>query len=231
MIHYDYLLRLIEEFTRTLSRVAELKAGPRREEAGALVDQECLRLVGVDRASLIRLSAMETLARLARTSTALEIRHRALFLVALLVESADLEERDGDRPDGRAARERALELLLGLGIGPDSGDHPTYAPTVEALRQALDDAPLPPALAVALMHHYERTGAFARAEDTLHEILEQLPGGGAERNGMEFGVAFYRRLRARSDGELEQGGLPRAEVESGLVALEERQRRAGGYRV
>jgi hypothetical protein len=73
-----------------------------------------------------------------------------------------------------------------------------------------------------LMRHYEQHGAFAKAEDALFDLLEAEPGNS---DALEFGIAFYERLRGQSDMALAKGNLPRQELEAGLAEL--RQRQAG----
>jgi hypothetical protein len=81
---------------------------------------------------------------------------------------------------------------------------------------ALRESPLPRETEALLMHHYERSREFAKAEDALFAMLEAEPGNAGL---VEFGVAFYERLRGQSDAALEAGNLPRSELEASLAEL------------
>jgi len=70
------------------------------------------------------------------------------------------------------------------------------------------------------MQHYERAGEFAKAEDALFVMLDAEPDNQAI---VEFGIAFYERLRPQSDAALNAADLPRAEVEDGLEKLQGRR--------
>ena len=70
------------------------------------------------------------------------------------------------------------------------------------------------------MQYYEYLGEFGRAEDALFAMLEQEPANPAL---IDFGLAFYERLRRQTDASLEAGNLPRAEVEAGLAELGQRK--------
>jgi hypothetical protein len=70
------------------------------------------------------------------------------------------------------------------------------------------------------MHHYERTGEFAKAEDALFAMLDVEPNNWGI---VEFGLAFYERLQRQSDATLVAGNLPRAELEAGLTELRDRK--------
>jgi hypothetical protein len=107
-------------------------------------------------------------------------------------------------------------LLLGILGGEEPSQHPDLVPTVAAFTATLADAPLPAQTQAMLMHHYERTGAFAKAEDALFALLEAAP---ATPEVVEFGIAFYERLRGQSDAALVTGNLPRPELEAGLAEL------------
>jgi hypothetical protein len=51
-----------------------------------------------------------------------------------------------------------------------------------------------------------------KAEDVLFDCLDKD-------DAAAPGLAFYERLRTKSDEELERGGLPRTEVEEGRQEL------------
>jgi hypothetical protein len=88
---------------------------------------------------------------------------------------------------------------------------------VDLFVAALDELPM--ATNALLMEHYERTGQFAKAEDSLFAILDAGPDNAA---ALEFGISFYDRLLRQSDMQLADGNLPRNEVEAGRSELRER---------
>src|SRR6266699_3261118 len=63
-------------------------------------------------------------------------------------------------------------------------------------------------------------GLYADAEDALFEAIDDLP---ADTSLVDAGIAFYQRLLALQDADLETGGLPRDEVKSSLAELLRRQ--------
>jgi hypothetical protein len=62
----------------------------------------------------------------------------------------------------------------------------------------------------------EALGSFSRGEDALFRVLKLI---GPNPQVVERGLAFYERLLARADDELEAGGLPRDECEESLARL------------
>jgi hypothetical protein len=113
-----------------------------------------------------------------------------------------------------------LHLLLETFGQIEASEHPDFVPTVEAFLTALRDAPLPVTTNAMLMHHYERIGEFARAEDALFDVLEAEP---SNAEFLEFGRSFYQRLLRMNDDALLMGNLPRTEVQAGLADLDGRK--------
>jgi hypothetical protein len=91
---------------------------------------------------------------------------------------------------------------------------------VDLFVTALADGEVPASTRALLMEHYERTGQFGKAEDSLFAILDGDPENSVV---LDFGISFYERLLAHTDVQLAEGNLPRAEVEAGLGELRERK--------
>jgi len=214
MIRRDYILRMIEEFFQVLARIDALKKGQQWEKASGELDEGFRRLIGSGAESVARLTETELLALVIRGEPTLAVREKTLMLTALLKEAGDIAAEQGQAEAGRSCYLKGLHLLLESLAGGEASDWPEFVPKIESFIAALSDSPLPLASQAMLMHHYERTAQFARAEDTLFAMLELEP---ANRGLQEFGLAFYDRLRHQTDASLVAGGLPRAELEAGLA--------------
>ena len=79
------------------------------------------------------------------------------------------------------------------------------------------EGPIPPSTLAALWRHYERIGAYARAEDILFILLEEQPDNPALISEAKL---FYERLPRQSDTALEEGNLPREEVKEGFAEIQ-----------
>jgi hypothetical protein len=71
-----------------------------------------------------------------------------------------------------------------------------------------------------LFRYLEDRALYATAEDALYEWVDR-----EDPAAISEGIAFYERLLAKSDAELAQGNLPRAEVEEGRGELLQRKPR------
>jgi Family of unknown function (DUF6483) len=220
MIRRDYIIRMIEEFFQALSRIKSLKNAQQWREADSSIEQEFGRLIGMDAKAVAQLSETELLARLVRGEPTLAVREKTLILATLLKEAGDVLAEQGRREDSRMSYLKGLHLVLDtLGRG-EVFECPQFVPKVEEFVVALGESPLPLETEARLMQHYERTGEFAKAEDALFAMLDAEPDNSPL---LELGISFYRRLESQSDGRLNDGNLPRAEVEAGLADLNARK--------
>jgi hypothetical protein len=221
VIRRDYILRMIEEFIQMLARINSLKRGQLWREAVGVVDAEFHRLIGTDAAEAAKLSDTELLARLIKGEPTQAVREKTLIVTALFKEAGDLAVAENRVEEGRSLYLKGLHLLLDALSQDEPFECPEIVPRVETLVAAVRDFPLPLPTQARLMQHYERIGEFAKAEDCLFGMLESEP----DNPGLvEFGIAFYERLRGQSDANLVAGNLPRAELEAGLLELKNKTR-------
>ncbi len=220
MIRRDYILKQIEECIQALIQIRALRHDRRLEEARKAVDAQCEKLAADGAQNLARLSETELLARLAEDQPTQTVRARLFLIISLLQEAAEIATADGRNAEARETGLKALHLLLDVWAEDDPAGHPAYVPRVETLVQSLPDAPLPVPTQVLLMRHYESTGQWAKAEDTLFLILDATRD---DPEGIELGMGFYKRILCHNDALLLAGNLPRSEAEEGLRELKHRQ--------
>lgn len=219
MIRRDYILRMIEEFMQVLARINSLKREQLWQEADSVIDDEFQRLVGCGAQALMQLSDTELLAKIIQGAPTQVLHQKAQLLTTLFKEAGDVATAQDRIEEGRSCYLKGINLLLETLAHSDPADFPDFVPKVEAFVIALSDASLPLSTQARLMQHHEQVGAFGKAEDVLFAMLESEPN---EPGLLDFGIAFYRRLAGKSDSSLNDGNLPRAEVESGLAELERR---------
>src|SRR5579864_7567685 len=214
MIRRDYILRMIEEFIKALSRIRSLKKDQRLADALVLTEEEFKRTTGLDSESVLHLSETELLAKLIQSEPLHTVREKMLFLTTLLRETGDILTAQGRIEDGRACYLKGLHLLLDSLMRGEADELPEFVPKVDEFVAALEEMPMQ--TSALLMEHYERTGQFGKAEDALFAILEAEPDNSI---AVEFGISFYERMQRQSDARLADGNLPREEVEAGLKEL------------
>ncbi len=221
MIRQDYVLRMIAQFALALAQIRRLRHHGELEEATAALEEEYLRLFGLDSNSLRALSESALFARLVSGDSTHLVREKVLMLVTLFNETAETYLAQDQTQDSRAYYLKALNLLLEVTLREPEPRFPGFVPSIQALTNRLEGWPLPVRTNAALMRHFEQIGAFGKAEDQLFEII------GSEQDNqpvLDLGIEFYQRLLQESDPALQRGNLPRTEVQTGLADLQERRR-------
>lgn len=203
-----------------LAQIAALKKDQHWAEASGTVDEMCKRLVGVDTQAVLQLTETELLAKLMEGESTLFVRDKTLFLTALLKNAGDVSAAQDRSEESRTLYLKGLHLLLDTVARQEVSVWPEFLPRVEVFVACLRDSSLPLHTQTLLMHHYERTGEFAKAEDSLFAMLDVEP---ANSGLLEFGIAFYERLERQGNDALATGNLPRAELEAGLAELRNRK--------
>ena len=216
MLRRDYILRMIEEWGAMLRRTRkQIEAGD-HPGASEELDKAFLELVGTGAEAVSRLSETELLARLTMEGPTHVVREKALILVGLLQQAGEVHVAAGREAQGQECWIKALDVLLTLQLQDADFELPEFVPKIDWLRDELSGVELPLQTLAALWRHYERIGAYGRAEDALAELLEAEP---ANPDLIVEAKAFYQRLLQQSDSNLEAGNLPRTEVEAGLAGL------------
>lgn len=202
----DFLTRLQAQLLQTLEHVRTLEAAGHTDEALAALHEAQRSIVGLDNALLRRLPSADLL-RLLGPSGFPDVE-RCLQCAELLATEFEVRSAYGDTDPAQA--HKALDLYLNALV-----TEPGFAPQLHArlttLTQALGYA-VSSAAPRGLVELYVRAGRFDEAENWLYRWGEVEPEAAQAR-----AEAFYQELLGLSDAALEDGGLPRAEVEEGLA--------------
>jgi hypothetical protein len=215
MLRRDYILRMIEQIGQALARARKQVSAQDFEAADEELDKAFLDLLGPG-VDITSLSETELLAKLTIDGPTQMVKEKTLILVALLQEAGSVRIAAGREAVGQACWLKALNLLLTIKLQDADLEFPEFVPKIDFLRDELRDLDLPLPTLAALWRHHEHTGAFARAEDALSDLLEAQPDNPELRSEAK---AFYERLLRETDASLESGNLPRTEVETALAEL------------
>ena len=210
MIRRDYFIKLVQELSAVLLRIVSLKA--RQEYAAALYEIDCAleKYLGLkpSEASAENLDHVLTLCGREEGP----ISERLNLLADVFYEQSEILQRQNDAEKSRHA------ALLALGLYLEAVHSGTVSlPMLQKIDQLVvfvAGAPLPTPVLRRLFGYLEERGLYAKAEDALYEWLER-----ENAQAVGAGVAFYERLLQRSDQELVNGDLPRAEVIEGREKL------------
>lgn len=216
MLHRDYVLRLIEQFTKRLGAILARKRAGDIEGAEASLAETARQLIGMDVEALLAFPPVQLL-QMFRTGGILDLG-KCLVAADILKEYADIAGLLDKKTE--AVRAGWLSLRLYLEAFDDSDpdhipDRRAYEARTEALLQAFEDYEMPPDMGLRVVRFFLLRGRYADAEDLLFVLVEE-----DHPQAVASGIELFRRLRSQTDDALERGGLTRPEVEDALRLLE-----------
>src|SRR6266516_330025 len=198
MYQRDYLMRQIEQAARALAAIMKKALGGEADQALTMFDEVYQPLLGVSQRVVSTLTDEQLISLL--TSGSMPDLRRVSSVLEVVKSEADVHTQAGYLA-GRS------DELLDTGLAGD-------------LVERTGGMALSPSQRLALARVLESLGRYADAEDALFEAIDALP---ADTGLVDAGIAFYQRLLALQDADLETGGLPRDEVKSSLAELLRRQ--------
>lgn len=217
MYKKDYFMRLMEQLTAVIAHVARLGNEDEYQEALDTTDGSIRQLTGLGTDAWLGMDTDDILSNLSMRDE-LDGTETAVFMAGIFYQEGQLLALQGDEDGADFRILKALQLQLAiLNTHPDM-PMPQIIPTVTDMWARLEaaDVALPSETQQALLDYYELSGLYDTAEELLFEWVESEPGNS---EAIEAGISFFERLSLKSDEELEEGGLPRDEVESGLEEL------------
>ncbi len=220
----DYMVRVLKPFfIAVLSQLLQLKKQKRYDEAALVINTSAEKILGLKPDLILRMPYEHLMAML-RDDT-LDGMVKCLVLAELLKESAELYQAQDKLHDSALCTLKSFNVFFEILYVKDSGVLQSFF-TPDEFKQRLTEMSqvvdqltqldLSDETSFKLIGYYEQTGAFSKAEDLLFEVLETTDDDEA---AVERGIAFFKRLRLKSDEALIAGNLPRDEVEEGLEEL------------
>ncbi len=211
MFQRDYIRRLIEQLGQALHSIFRLQQVEKFDDAQLEINRAGKSLLGID-LQLLRSMGEDEIIAFFQPGEALDAA-KCLAAAALLREEGRLQEISGRAAQSLASFRKSLRLFLEALQHSELLRTPENIAAIDQLVEKLPKSTLGQAMLKKLFWYFEWTGRYAKAEDTLYDLLENGAVIAAE------GVSFYQRLLDKSDAELLSGNLPRAEVIEGMREL------------
>lgn len=207
MLERDYLARLISRAADIIGRASGLQDRMKQREALELIDEFLSKELRLRTRLAIGLTDEQLLQML--TVGGVPNAESVAVISACLQQEADLLADLGDEEMALPRYEKALRLnvyLLRENADIEAWD---VREKTERLLKSLAPYRVATETKRAIWTWHEANAAYAAAEDALYELADEA--GVTPREG----DAFYERLLALGDEELEAAGLPREELVEG----------------
>ncbi|RAI91886.1 hypothetical protein DET54_111205 [Paenibacillus pabuli] len=227
MFRKDYLLRMMEEMTEAIGKVFTLKQQRKHTEALSELDELLRRQFGLNLSLLNSLPA-EDVIEMFRFRGVIEVdnlqqaarlieEEAYIYNEKAKVEGIDDQEKMESEDEALIRLMRSLHFYLyalNHGANPKLLDAPGR---VEGILEQTKPYELPARTEKQLALYREQQGRYDQAENSWYRLLQVNDNHPIQYRGEV--QAFYERLRQLEDEQLQQGGLPREEVEEGLAEL------------
>ncbi|QAY66892.1 DUF6483 family protein [Paenibacillus protaetiae] len=211
MFQRDFFMRMIEQMTEAAGQIMQLRKEQKQAEAIQLIDDLLDKDFGLS-SKLLRSLSDEDLVAVMTTNGVVQTDQ--LQAIALLFkQQGELYEDLGQENEAYTRELQALQLFMRLTLLDAPTAIADSAKEAGELLDKLSDYELPIQTRMLEAEWHEATGRYDLAENTLYELLED--------EGIDWQVigSFYSRIRLIDDDTLEEGGLPRDEVDAAYVDL------------
>ncbi|MCR8643132.1 DUF6483 family protein [Paenibacillus sp. N1-5-1-14] len=226
MSRSDYLMNQIEQLTKVIGTILGLRQEQKPIEVQNTIDEFLKRQFGLT-LNLLRSLQVNELVKMHTKHEMLDTEKLFSLAKLLRVASDPNPSHTTDEKRIEKAREehyhdqlKALHLIL-ICANSDSKPNEEFISEIDSILSDLRSYVIPYEIGRLVWAYYEQQGKFAQAEDLLFTMLtdDRAIGGTRIPALTTEGAAFYDRLLARDDAQLETGNLPRIEIEASLIEL------------
>ncbi|AOZ93489.1 DUF6483 family protein [Paenibacillus crassostreae] len=211
MFRRDYILRMVEEMTQMIAKVFDLKKERKYTEALWEIDELLGKQFPLN-SNLLNSLPTEEITDMFTIRDTVE-SDKLQSVARLLYEEGKIYSEFGQTDEGLTRFMKALHLSLVADFHGANNELINLPQQIQNMKQAINGYRLPLKTELMLFHYHEKKGYYAEAENGLFRLLE--------REGIEpeEGLTFYERLRKLDDQRLDQGELPRIEVDEGFTEM------------
>lgn len=212
MIKNDYVKRVEEQILVVISRLEELKKNNLYNESLKVIDEAMKKLSGISSATVDSMSYKDILNLISLDHEASTIK--CLVISELLKEQANIYETHGENAEAYARNVKSLNMYVETMLKDEDAFNENSDRDVKEIIRRVAEYQLPLETNILLFKYYEAGGSYAKAEDTLYEVMDSC-------DFKQEAVEFYERLMEKSDQELLQGNLSKEEVKEALEELKQ----------
>ena len=208
MIRSDYIMRLIEQFAQALAKILFKKEN--NEQVIIKLDDLSQQYLGIDIQMLNSMTSDEILSLFTVNGDLYFVK---CFMAAeLFRKECEANELIGASYDSNFDNYLKSFLLYFESIFNNYElQNADVFSSIQKIIKIIGKYKLPASVKFKIFLFYELSNDFAAAENMLYELVDDKYD-----QILKEGIAFYQRLLAKNDEDLEKGNLPRDEILEGL---------------
>jgi tetratricopeptide (TPR) repeat protein len=221
MFQRDYLMRMLTQFTAVVAQLMGLKKEMKHDQVFVVINETLEKYFRLNSKLIQSLSDRDLLTML--KSGELLDNDKAITVAYLLKTEGESYEALGSADE---SYKRYLTALTLFTAAVDNDAHLGYInfhAEIDDLLDRLRTYELPADSKLALLDYFIKVERYDAAENVLFELgalHANLDPSDAEELSRK-GTQFYQQLLQKDDAELLAGGLPRPEVEEGLIQFKQ----------
>ncbi|WP_017814327.1 MULTISPECIES: DUF6483 family protein [Paenibacillus] len=213
MFRKDYLMGMIEDMASMISKAFGLKEEKKYTEALWEVDDLMRKNFRLNSELVNRMPTDEVI-DMFRVGPTVEV-DQLQGLARMIEVEADIYAAGGHDEDAVVRRIKSLHLFLYSAVNGADRSLLDYPQHIDGLLDQLEEYVLPAAVEKLMLEYEEQEGYYDNAVDALRRLTELDP-----TEGQQTGAAFYERMLSKSDEELQEGGITRADIEAAHARLQ-----------
>lgn len=166
MIREDYIMRMVKQFTRAVTKILRLKESHKYDEALKTISQTYQELFGL-KAELINSLSAESIIELLKLENS-GVMQKCFWAADLIKEEAEIYESQGIIPNSISRYLKSLELYL---EGITYGDLPVVSEQFTKIKKIIDrfeQQEIPDRIKHKLLRYYEKIENYSKIEDLPH---------------------------------------------------------------
>jgi tetratricopeptide (TPR) repeat protein len=219
MFSEDYVLRIIRQAISVFAKIFGLKSAGQYQEAIQVIDRTLEQLLGMD-AEIIDMMDDENLYILLTKNDALDLEELE-FIADLFKEKGDIQKQKNRINESVNCYVRSLNYYLVISINVEPSGLNKLSQKIADLLQKLASFDFEEQTLLNLYSYYEKVKEYAKAEAILNQLASRDQSKAYISDEIK---SFYQRLLEKSEKELADGGVNRAQIQNKLHELESQKK-------
>jgi tetratricopeptide (TPR) repeat protein len=219
MFSEDYVLRIIRQAISVFAKIFGLKSAGQYQEAIQVIDRTLEQLLGMD-AEIIDMMDDENLYILLTKNDVLDLEELE-FIADLFKEKGDIQKQKNRINESVNCYVRSLNYYLVISINVEPSGLNKLSQKIADLLQKLASFDFEEQTLLNLYSYYEKVKEYAKAEAILNQLASRDQSKAYISDEIK---SFYQRLLEKSEKELADGGVNRAQIQNKLHELESQKK-------
>ncbi|MDP4087828.1 MAG: DUF6483 family protein [Bacillota bacterium] len=215
MIKNDLLAIKMKQLSEIITKVLSFNEDNNFGESHLVINEAYRQLIGLNSDLVEKLPYEDTVNLISAYESAEVVK--LIILAELFKLSSDLNYLEENSEKGLSNAYKSLNVYRKALELDNETTIEICEDNIDKIVERVRDYEIPLEGMLAIFKYEEAVGRFDKAEDMFFEILDSTE---EKSELIQEGINFYNRLLGKTEEELEEGNLPKDEVEDGLQRVQ-----------